>query len=163
MTATRLWNGQKRWEGSVLGLLVLTLRASPQRAPPWAVVVRLWTNSNRLLSIGVLCLSGCVQLGPNFEPQREAWTGQWNTPALQQATQARLQPESRQWWQVFADPVLEHLMTQADAHTAGVRIAGLQIMAARAQLGIARSGRYPQTQLVGGDALDHHRSSRSAE
>lgn len=115
------------------------------------------------LLLGVLCLSGCVQLGPNFEPQREVWTGQWNTPALQQAIQARLQPDSRQWWQVFDDSVLEHLMTQADAHNAGVRIAGLQIMEARAQLGIARSGRYPQTQLVGADALYQHRSSRSAE
>lgn len=121
------------------------------------------TCSNRLLLTGALCLSGCVQLGPDFEPQREAWTGQWDTPALRLATQAQPQPDARQWWQVFDDPVLEHLIAQADAHNAGLRIAGLQIMEARAQLGIARSGRYPQTQVVGADALYQRRSSRSAE
>ncbi|RTZ47475.1 TolC family protein [Candidimonas sp. SYP-B2681] len=121
------------------------------------------TSSNWLLLIGTLCLSGCVQLGPDFEPQREAWAGQWSTPALQQATQARLQPDSRQWWQIFDDSVLEFLIAQADEHNAGLKIAGLQIMEARAQLGIARSGRYPQAQLISADSLYQHRPSRSAE
>ncbi|MFD4839980.1 efflux transporter outer membrane subunit [Achromobacter sp. NPDC058515] len=121
------------------------------------------TCSNRLLLIGALCLSGCVQLGPDFEPQREAWAGQWNTPALRQATQTRLQPDAREWWRIFDDPVLEYLIAQADAHNAGLRIAGLQILEARAQLGIAASGRYPQTQIVGADALYQNRPSRSAE
>lgn len=166
MTATRLWNGQKRWKGSVLDLLTLTLRAQPAWAdalrsgPTWRTTPPLTWN---LLLTGALCLSGCVQLGPDFQPQGEAWAGQWNTPALQQATQARAQPDSRQWWQVFDDPVLEYLIQQADAHNAGLRIAGLQIMEARAQLGIARSGRYPQAQLLGADAFYQHRSSRSAE
>lgn len=121
------------------------------------------TCSNRWLLIGTVCLSGCVQVGPDFEPQRLAWTEKWNTPSIQQVSQERLQPDTRQWWRVFDDPVLEYLITQADAHNADLRIAGLQIMEARAQLGIARSGRYPQTQLAGADAFYQHRSSRSAE
>jgi NodT family efflux transporter outer membrane factor (OMF) lipoprotein len=121
------------------------------------------TCSNRLPLIGVLCLSGCVQLGPDFEPQREAWTQNWNTPALQQASRAAMQPDARQWWRIFDDPVLEYLIAQADAGNGGLRIAGLRIMEARAQLGIARSGRYPQVQVAGADALYMRRSSRSAE
>ena len=121
------------------------------------------TISYRLLLIGVLCVGGCARLGPDFQPERQAWTGQWHTAALQQATQTQLQPDLRQWWRVFDDPVLETLMALADAHNADLRIAGLQIMEARAQLGIAQSGRYPQVQVAGADALYQHRSARSAE
>lgn len=121
------------------------------------------TRYRRLLPIGMLCLQGCVKLGPDFDPRHEAWADQWSTPALQQATQALPQPDVRQWWQLFNDPVLEALIAQADANNSDVRIAGLQIMEARAQLGIARSGLYPQTQIAGADALYQRRSSRSAE
>jgi len=121
------------------------------------------TCSNRLLLIGMLCLGGCMRVGPDFEPQRTGWAVDWSTPALQQASRQQLQPDARQWWRVFGDPVLETLIAQADANNAGLRIAGLRIMEARAQLGIAQSGRYPQTQVVGANALYQHRSSRSAE
>ncbi|KRA01972.1 MAG: efflux transporter outer membrane subunit [Achromobacter sp.] len=121
------------------------------------------TCLNRLLLTGVLCLGGCVQVGPDFEPQRVDWSSQWDTPALQQATVEGFQPDARQWWRIFDDPVLESLIAQADTHNPGVQVAGLQIMEARAQLGIARSGLYPQSQIVGADALYQHRSSRSSE
>lgn len=118
---------------------------------------------NRLLLIGTLCLGGCMRVGPDFEPQRTSWTADWSTPGLRQASRQQLQPDARQWWQVFEDPILEYLISQADAHNAGLQIAGLRIMEARAQLGIAQSGRYPQSQVVGANALYQHRSSRSAE
>lgn len=121
------------------------------------------TCLNRLLLTGMLCLGGCVQVGPDFEPQRVDWSSQWDTPALQQATVEGFQPDARQWWRIFDDPVLESLIAQADTHNPGVQVAGLQIMEARAQLGIARSGLYPQSQVVGADALYQHRSSRSSE
>lgn len=120
-------------------------------------------RSNRLLLTGVLCLSGCMQFGPDFAPQREAWSEGWNTAALQQASQVLLQPDARQWWEIFGDPVLEQLIALADAQNANVLIAGLQIMEARAQLGIAQSGRYPQSRIAGADALYQHRPARSSE
>jgi NodT family efflux transporter outer membrane factor (OMF) lipoprotein len=106
-----------------------------------------------LLPIGVLCLGGCVRLGPDFQAQREPWVEHWSSPALVQATEMRAQPDTRQWWQVFDDPILEGLIAEADANNAGVKIAGLRVMQARAQLGIALSGRYPQLQQVGADGL----------
>ncbi|MFM0397637.1 efflux transporter outer membrane subunit [Paraburkholderia phytofirmans] len=111
------------------------------------------TRLNRLLLIGALCLSGCVRVGPNFEPRHDAWVEHWSTPALEQASEARPQPDARQWWQVFADPTLDHLIAEADANNAGVQIAGLRVMEARAQLGIAQSGRYPQAQVASGEVL----------
>lgn len=120
------------------------------------------TCTNRLLLMGVFCLGGCMKLGPDFQPQHVSWADGWNTPALQQATRAGIEPDARQWWRIFDDPVLEYLIGQADAGNGGLRIAGLRIMEARAQLGIARSGLYPQVQVAGADALYTHRASRSA-
>ncbi|MEA3131664.1 MAG: hypothetical protein QOF46_3459 [Paraburkholderia sp.] len=111
------------------------------------------TRPNRLMLIGAFCLSGCIRLGPDFQTQREPWTEHWRSQAIEQATETRSQPDTRQWWQIFADPILERLIAEADANNAGVKIAGLRVMEARAQLGIAQSGRYPQVQQVGADVL----------
>lgn len=107
----------------------------------------------RLLLLGAFGVGGCVRLGPDFQPQQTPWVEHWSTPALEQATEAQPQPDLRQWWQVFADPTLERLIAEADAHNAGVQVAGLRVMEARAQLGIALAGRYPQLQQVGADVL----------
>jgi outer membrane protein TolC len=69
------------------------------------------------------------------------------------ATQRQPQPDLKQWWQVFADPVLERLIAEADAHNSGLKIAGLRVLEARAQLGVAQSGRYPQLQQPRADSL----------
>ncbi|MGE8065284.1 efflux transporter outer membrane subunit [Pseudomonas sp. NPDC089569] len=101
----------------------------------------------------VLALGGCVRLGPDFQPPGEPWVDHWNSPELEQASQRALYPDIRQWWQVFKDPVLDQLIAESDAHNASLKIAGLRVMEARAQLGIAQSGRYPQLQQVSVDSL----------
>ncbi|WP_018309288.1 efflux transporter outer membrane subunit [Cupriavidus sp. UYPR2.512] len=112
-----------------------------------------WHHPLRALLAGACCLGGCARLGPDFQAQHEPWTQQWNSPALEQATGQRAQPDIREWWQVFADPTLERLIAEADAHNASLRIAGLRVMEARAQLGIAQSGRFPQLQQASAEAL----------
>lgn len=107
----------------------------------------------RLLLLGALGLSGCVRLGPDFQAPGEAWVEYWNSPAIKQASQQLPQPDTRQWWQVFADPILDRLIAEADAHNPDLKIAGLRVMEARAQLVIAQSGRYPQLQQVSADSL----------
>jgi NodT family efflux transporter outer membrane factor (OMF) lipoprotein len=106
-----------------------------------------------LLLLCSLSFSGCMRVGPNFQPQHESWSENWNSTAIQQASETHAQPDAGQWWKVFADPSLERLISEGDAHNAGVQIAGLRVMEARAQLGIAQSGRYPQVQVANGDAL----------
>ena len=114
----------------------------------------------RLILLGALGLSGCVRLGPDFQPPGEAWVEQWHSPAIVQASQQRAGPDIREWWRVFDDPLLDRLIAEADAHNASLRIAGLRVMEARAQLGIAQSGRYPQLQQARADSvyLDRHQS-----
>jgi NodT family efflux transporter outer membrane factor (OMF) lipoprotein len=103
-------------------------------------------------------ISGCVRLGPDFEPPREGWVDTWNSPALDQVTRSSEQPDLRKWWSVFNDPVLDRLIADADANNTDIRIAGLRVMEARAQLGIAQSGRYPQLQQVSAESIYIDRS-----
>ncbi len=107
----------------------------------------------RWLLLGALGLGGCMRVGPDFQPPGEAWLGQWRSPAIEQASQQRPEADIREWWRVFDDPLLDRLIAEADAHNAGLRIAGLRVMEARAQLGIARSGRYPQLQQASADSI----------
>jgi NodT family efflux transporter outer membrane factor (OMF) lipoprotein len=111
------------------------------------------TRPGPLLLLSALALGGCVRLGPDFQAPGEAWTKRWSSPALEQASQRRAYPDVRQWWQVFADPVLDGLIAEADAHNSNLKIAGLRVMEARARLGIAQSGRYPQLQQASAESL----------
>ena len=101
----------------------------------------------------VLSLSGCVRLGPDFQSPRPEWLEHWQSPAVEQTSQRSPSPDERQWWHIFADPMLDRLIAEADAHNADLHIAGLRVLEARAQLGIAQSGRYPQLQQVSADSL----------
>ncbi|MCY1223651.1 Cation efflux system protein CusC [compost metagenome] len=107
----------------------------------------------RLLLLGTLGLGGCVRLGPDFQPPREPWVEHWSSTAVEQVSLNRPQPDFIQWWQVFEDPILDALIAEADAHNPNLEIAGLRVMEARAQLGIAVSGRYPQFQQASADSL----------
>jgi NodT family efflux transporter outer membrane factor (OMF) lipoprotein len=115
------------------------------------------TRSGQLLLLGVLGLSGCVRLGPDFQSPKPSWIDRWSSPALEQSSQRSLNPDLRQWWQVFGDPLLDHLIAAADAYNSDLKIAGLRVMEARAQLGIAQSGRYPQLQQASADSLYFNR------
>lgn len=105
------------------------------------------------LLLAVLGLGGCVRLGPDFQPPAEPWTRQWDSAALEHASQRGDNPDLRQWWRIFNDPLLDRLIEQADAYNSSLKIAGLRVMEARAQLGIAQSGRYPQLQQASADTL----------
>jgi outer membrane protein TolC len=63
------------------------------------------------------------------------------------------QPQLDEWWHVFNDPALDQIVTEAQRANPGARTAGIRIMEARAQLGIAGSALYPQLQQVSGSVL----------
>lgn len=111
---------------------------------------RLMREALMLAAVGLV---GCVRLGPEFQSPREAWVDDWRSAALEQLGEARPQPDSRRWWGQFDDPVLDRLIAEADAGNPALRIAGLRVLEARAQLGIAYSGRYPQLQQASADAF----------
>jgi NodT family efflux transporter outer membrane factor (OMF) lipoprotein len=94
-----------------------------------------------------------MRVGPDFQPQHEAWSEHWRSASIEQVTQPGAQPDVRQWWRIFGDPNLERLIAEADAGNGDLKIAGLRVLEARAQLGVALAGRYPQVQQANADVL----------
>jgi NodT family efflux transporter outer membrane factor (OMF) lipoprotein len=57
-----------------------------------------------------------------------------------------------EWWKTLEDPVLDRLIETAYQQNNALKIAGLRVLESQARLGIATGNRYPQVQVLGGDA-----------
>ncbi len=109
-----------------------------------------------LVIIIVLLLFGCTKVGPNFHRPDVAVSPDWI-----EAGDKRVKTESadyRNWWKVFNDPVLDRLIDKAYRENLSLKIAGVRVLEARAQLGIAVEGLYPQTRQVSG-SIEYDRPS----
>jgi len=111
-----------------------------------------------LLVIGWLTV-GCLKVGPNYKPPPLATEGTWLEAADQRVSTKPA--EYRAWWQAFKDPVLDRLIDSAYRQNLPLRQAGVRVLEARAQLGIARGQLFPQTQQAFG-SLVYNRLSESA-
>jgi len=94
-----------------------------------------------------LLVSGCSHLpmvGPDYvrpsAPEAEEWIERDDPKIKSEPT------DLSTWWKVFDDPVLDTLIETAYQQNLPLRIAGIRILEARAQLGIAVGNIYPQTQ-----------------
>jgi len=85
-------------------------------------------------------------LGPNFKTPPAPVADKW-VEAGNEAVVPSL-PEHREWWAVFNDPVLTKLVDVAYQQNLTLRTAGVRVLEARAQLGIAIGEFYPQQQLA---------------
>ena len=93
-------------------------------------------------------LSGCTMVGPNYQRPSVEVNQNWldnKDPRLQSQYQ-----EYRTWWQAFNDPTLDRLIETAYKENLNLRVAGVRVLAARAQLGIVTGQLYPQTQQATG-------------
>jgi NodT family efflux transporter outer membrane factor (OMF) lipoprotein len=84
------------------------------------------------------------------------------SPAWTVAEDARVSTgpaQYRQWWAVFNDPVLDRLIDTAYRQNLTLAAAGVRVLEARAQLGIAKQGLLPQSRQIFG-ALDYNSLSR---
>lgn len=63
-------------------------------------------------------------------------------------------PDLAAWWNIFNDPILNTLVESARRNNNTLEIAGLRVLEARAQLGIATGSLYPQSQLAAGSATN---------
>ena len=101
------------------------------------------------LIILVLLMSGCA-VGPNFVRPDAPYETEWIDSDL---PQIKTEPtDLTDWWKTFNDPVLDSLIETAYRQNLPLQIAGLRIMEARAQLGVAVGNRYPQFQQLSGSA-----------
>jgi NodT family efflux transporter outer membrane factor (OMF) lipoprotein len=97
-----------------------------------------------------LLISACSMVGPDYvkptAPEPEKWL---------ESTDPQIESKSAdfsQWWTVFNDPILNTLIETAYQQNLTLQNAGIRIVEARAQLGIAIGNQYPQTQQAFGDS-----------
>jgi multidrug efflux system outer membrane protein len=105
---------------------------------------------------GAALLGACTTVGPDFKQPQVPWLADWKGGSLESQVADRANRPggpSLAWWRSFNDPVLDDLIAEAQRANRNVRTAGLRIMEARAQLGIAGSTLYPQVQQVTADVL----------
>lgn len=95
----------------------------------------------------LLLLAGCA-VGPDFRKPAASVAANWiskGDPRI--ATQVSA---DALWWKSFQDPALDGLVDLAYRQNLSLQIAGLRIVEARAQLGIATGRQYPQSQALFG-------------
>jgi NodT family efflux transporter outer membrane factor (OMF) lipoprotein len=102
------------------------------------------------LSAITLLLTGCTMVGPDYVkppvPEPQEWL---------ESTDSKIESKAADfntWWTVFNDPILNNLVETAYQQNLPLQVAGIRILEARAQLGIAIGFQYPQQQQAGGSA-----------
>jgi len=105
---------------------------------------------SRLVLIATLfSVNGCVtMLGPDYvrpePPRQDEWVNEEDV---------RIKSETddySNWWTIFNDTILTTLVKNAYEQYLPLRIAGIRILEARAQLGVAIGDKYPQLQRLQG-------------
>ena len=103
-----------------------------KRYPLWQV----------LLLAGLL--GGC-SAGPDYKRPALDLPQNWST-GQQAARPAAAKPVNGiggQWWDLYADPVLDKLESEALTHNADAQVAVARVLEARAQLGVTEADQYP--------------------
>ncbi len=107
----------------------------------------------------LLAFAGCM-VGPNYQRPKVSVSPSWV-----ETGDPRVSAEStnyRDWWKAFNDPALDRLVARAYRDNLTLRQAGVRVLQARAQLGIAVGEVFPQTQQAVGSVQYYRTSDRAA-
>jgi multidrug efflux system outer membrane protein len=94
-----------------------------------------------ILAISFLALCGCT-VGPNYKRPQLALPVEFRGAPAARADPARSIADTK-WQDLFPDPILNQMVTEALAHNFDLRIAAEHVEEARSQLGITRANQYP--------------------
>ncbi len=112
-----------------------------------------------VVALSVLALTACATVGPDFVSPTADLSPEWlEADAGFEATPEELV----EWWRIFEDPILDNLIDIARRENNDIKIAGLRVLEAQAQLGVAIGGKYPQQQFVAADATALQSSENNA-
>lgn len=109
-----------------------------------------------LAAAGALLIGGCAAVGPDFQRPEVPWLSGWSSGSLESLSaqqQGKPRAQIEEWWRNFNDPLLDHLVAEAQRVNTDVRRAGMRILEARAGLMIAGSTLYPQQRQVTASVL----------
>ncbi len=128
----------------------------------WRTSPRDWRRGIRSArwTVVVFVLAGCTTVGPDFVQPRAPALAQWQEADSVVVT--RKAAEQIQWWEAFGDPVLGQLVEIAYRNNYSLKVAGLKVLEARAQLGIAVGYLYPQLQQAKGNVTYTSASQNAA-
>ena len=119
--------------------------AAARRRFPWLAVI--------------LFAAGCTTVGPDFVQPKAPALDPW--PDAGRAGITTKPVEQIRWWEAFGDPVLSRLIEIAYRNNYSLKVAGLKVLEARAQLGIAVGYLYPQVQQANG-SVSYTSASKNA-
>jgi len=108
----------------------------------------------------LLAMAGCTTVGPDFVPPASPAPEQWRQ--TDRTVHAPTSAVQGRWWEAFGDPVLGTLIDIALRNNNSLKVAGLRVLEARAQLGIAAGTPYPQVQQAVGGATYTQASENAA-
>jgi NodT family efflux transporter outer membrane factor (OMF) lipoprotein len=120
-----------------------------------------WRN---ICLVWLICLpltAGCLKVGPDFATPPAAVSPNW-LDAGDKVVKTE-SAEHRDWWRAFGDPTLNRLIDTAYRENLSLRIAGVRVLEARAQLGVVVGDWYPQTQQAFGSLERIRISDRSPQ
>jgi len=118
--------------------------------------VRVFAKRLFITAVIIPMITACIKVGPDFHRPNAVIAPDWIESG---DSRVKTEPaDYRDWWKVFNDPVLDRLIDRAYRENLNIRIAGVRVLEARAQLGIATQGLYPQSLPVSG-SVEYHRPS----
>jgi NodT family efflux transporter outer membrane factor (OMF) lipoprotein len=136
----------------------LILKAGRGKNPLFSTdTVKPYKRTLPLLGLA-LAMSGCA-VGPNFMPPEASVQDNWIEKGDKRVSNKEIKSN---WWRAFKDPTLDRLVELAAEQNLPVQIAGLRILEARAQLGIAVGQLFPQEQEGSGAGIWNKISERAA-
>jgi NodT family efflux transporter outer membrane factor (OMF) lipoprotein len=91
---------------------------------------------------------GCTMVGPDYVRPPVQVEQTWLDSGDKRVHTSTAQYKN--WWQAFKDPALDQLIDTAYRENLTLRIAGVRVLGARAQLGIVTGQLYPQSQQATG-------------
>ncbi|OQY42370.1 MAG: hypothetical protein B6240_14025 [Desulfobacteraceae bacterium 4572_87] len=103
----------------------------------------------------LLFLSGCA-MGPNFKPPMVETPKNYRFEEVPVETMINLK-----WWELFDDPVLYTLVSQALSNNKDLKVAAARVEQARAYLGFTRADQYPGFYIQGGAGTGNFSGGRS--
>ncbi len=124
-----------------------------------------WQSDFRSLMAGLLaCCAAvavsCAKVGPDYLRPPTSVSQNWL-----EAGDRRIQSspvDYRAWWKLFHDPVLDRIIEHAYDENLTLKMAGVRVLEARAQLGVAVGNLYPQTQQLSGSLEFDRESAKSS-
>ncbi|HAM51378.1 MAG TPA: transporter, partial [Nitrospiraceae bacterium] len=114
-----------------------------------------------VLLVILFLFSGCTKVGPEYVRPEVAVAPQWIESGDERVSDEAA--DYRNWWHAFNDPVMDRLIDKAYRENLSLRIAGVRVLEARAQLAIAVGELYPQTQQATGSLSYNQASERTVQ